>query len=1071
MAFRLHHSKTFRLCLPLALLLHSSFSLCAAAARSKSPNSVDFNREIRPILSENCYACHGPDANKRKAGLRLDIRTNAISELKSGNLAIVPGKPSESKLLDRITNKDDDERMPPPKTGKHLAAEQIETLRRWIEQGAEYKQHWAFIAPERPELPMVKNSRWPRNAVDDFILARLEKSRFAPEMEADKPTLIRRVTFDLTGLPPTVAEVDAFLADDRPDAYERLVDRLLSSPRYGEHMARYWLDVARYGDTHGLHLDNERSMWPYRDWVVNAFNRNEPFDRFTIEQLAGDLLPDPSQDQKVASGFNRCNVSTSEGGAIDEEFYVRYAVDRTEATAGVWMGLTVGCAVCHDHKYDPISQKEFYQLYAFFNNVSEKAMDGNALLPPPVMKIPTAEQKTKLAELNAKIGPTEQKIREMASKVKYKEPEKKAVAAASQPAGDAAGSGADKVLVSKPAGPTDFVWVDDDFPAGAKGEVNGGTPERQWIEGAQVYSGTRALTRRASGLAQDFFTGASHPLIFGKGDKIFAYVYLDPANPPKAIMLQYYTSEWLHRANWGDEDIISYGTKGTSQKFQVGPLPEAGKWVRLEVDADKLDLKAGAKVDGMAFTQFGGTVYWDKAGIVTATPQEDMSAISELAWEQQEKAKDSSALPRDILDAIKLARGKRSKEQTQLVHDYYIAYVYAPEHKTFEPYLKEIAGIKKQRDELDNSVPATMVMEELKDPRAAYILKRGDYDKREAMVTRAVPAVLPKLAAEKTTNRLDLARWLVSKEHPLTARVTVNRLWQQFFGTGLVKTANDFGSQGEFPINPELLDWLACEFRDGSDSAAAWDSKHMVRLLVTSSAYRQSSRVTPRKYEFDPENRFVSRGPRFRLDAEMIRDNALYVSGLLVEKMGGRGVRPYQPEGIWEAVGYTASNTAKFSQDHGEALYRRSLYTFWKRTAPPPSLITFDAPSRERFCTRRERTDTPLQALVTMNDVQFVEAARHFGERLIENGDTAEQRLEFGFQAVTSRHPSKAELQTLSNALIKFEKKYEANPAAAAQLISVGESPVNKNIKAPELAAYTMAASLLLNLDETLNKN
>jgi hypothetical protein len=454
-----------------------------------------------------------------------------------------------------------------------------------------------------------------------------------------------------------------------------------------------------------------------------------------------------------------------------------------------------------------------------------------------------------------------------------------------------------------------------------------------------------------------------------------------------------------------------------------------------------------------------------------------MSGVSQLAWEAQEKAKEPSTLPRDVLDAIKTR--KRTKEQSKLVREYYIAYVYTPTRKIFEPFLKEIADTKKQRDELDNSLPATMVMHEMEDPRAAYILKRGEYDKRGDQVPRGVPAVLPKLATDKTTNRLDFARWLVSKEHPLTARVTVNRFWQQFFGTGLVKTANDFGSQGEFPINPELLDWLACEFRDGPDSAnqksevggSNWDVKHLVRLIVTSAAYRQDGRVTERKYDLDPENRLLSRGSRFRLDAEMIRDNALFVSGLLVEKMGGHSVRPYQPEGIWEAVGYTASNTAKFTQDHGEALYRRSLYTFWKRTAPPPSLLTFDAPSRERFCTRRERTDTPLQALVTMNDIQFVEAARHFGERIIEHGCDPTERLDFGFRAVTARHPSASEMATLKSAYGKFLAKYEKSPASAQKLVAVGESPANKTLNPPEYAAYTMVASLLLNLDETLNKN
>jgi mono/diheme cytochrome c family protein len=1061
---------------------------------------VDFNRDIRPIFSDNCYTCHGPDAGKRKAGLRLDRQDDALAELKSGDHAIVPGDISKSALIARITSKDEDERMPPLKTGKHLTAEQIELLTKWIAQGAEWKKHWSFIAPERPDLPSVTNKRWPRNPIDEFILARLDREHLAPSREADKATLIRRVTFDLTGLPPTPPEVDAFLADSRADAYERLVDRLLASPRYGEHEARYWLDAARYGDTHGLHLDNERSLWPYRDWVINAFNKNMPFNEFTIEQLAGDLLPSPTLDQKVATGFNRCNVSTSEGGAIDEEFYVRYAVDRTETMATVWMGLTAGCAVCHDHKFDPISQKEFYQLYAFFNNVNEKAMDGNALLPPPILKVPSTDQKSKLKELNDKIGPTEKKMYEEAAKIKYVEPKRPKM-----------GTNA-----------MDFVWVEDDFPKGAKGEINGGTAERKWVTNQSkvsglesklanteskvlnpVFSGERALVRTDKGLAQDFFTGASQPLLVGKGDSLFAYVYLDPANPPKAIMLQYHTTEWLNRANWGDEDAIPYGAKGTSQKVLMGALPATGKWVRLEVEVSKLGLAAGAKIDGLAFTEFGGTVYWDKAGILTATPQEDLAGVSMLAWEAQEKAKTPSMLPRDILETIKLRPKQRTAAQTKAMTEYYIANIYEPEKATFEPFLKQIADVKKERDALDNSVAATMVMQDMEKPRGAFVLKRGQYDQRGDQVQPALPAILPPLPPGAPTNRLEFAKWLVSPEQPLTARVIVNRFWQQFFGTGLVKTASDFGSQGEWPSHPELLDWLACEFEAPStniqapdkdqspnnkvqtagnrgmseknnqslltSSRTGWDVKHLVRLIVTSAAYRQDAKVTPRLHEADPDNRLLARGPRFRLDAEEIRDEALYVSGLLVEKLGGKSVRPYQPEGIWEAVGYTASNTAKFTQDHGEALYRRSLYTFWKRTAPPPSLITFDAPSREKYCVRRERTDTPLQALVVMNDPQYVEAARHFGERLIQHSCDVEQRLDFGFRTVTARHPSRAEKAVLERALEKFEAKYEKDPEAAKKLIAVGESPAPEGEKPAELAAYTMVASLLLNLDEVLN--
>jgi hypothetical protein len=822
------------------------------------------------------------------------------------------------------------------------------------------------------------------------------------------------------------------------------VDRLLQSPRYGEHEARYWLDAVRYGDTHGLHLDNERSLWPYRDWVVNAFNRNLPFDQFTIEQIAGDLLPEPTREQKIASGYNRCNVSTSEGGAIDDEFYVRYAVDRTETTATVWMGLTVGCAVCHDHKYDPISQKEFYQMYAFFNNFNEKAMDGNALLPPPMLRLPTTEQADKLATLNESVAAMEERMRREAAKIEYSEPERE---------------------IKPPLeSPVEFVWADDDFPQGA--EVKSDGAPLRLVEGDKAYSGTRALARTDNGLAQDYFTKASQPLIVGKGDKLFAYVYLDPADPPKAIMLQFHTGEWAHRANWGDEDAIVYGEKGTSKKLLMGDLPKSGEWVRLEIEAAKLDLKPGAKIGGLAFTQFGGTVYWDKAGIVTKTPQEDFSGVSQLAWEAQEKVKEKRDLPKQVEDALKAPADKRTDEQKKLLREHYLANVYAPVRATFDPLVKELNATRKERDELDKSLVATMVSEEMEKPRGAFILRRGEYDKRGEAVQPGVPTVLPPLRAEGETNRLDFARWLVSPEHPLTARVTVNRFWQQFFGMGFVKTAGDFGAQGEAPSHPELLDWLATEF-----SSSGWDVKKLVRLIVTSATYRQNSAFNAKLLEVDPQNRLLARGPRFRLDAEMIRDNALSVSGLLVEKTGGRGARPYQPAGIWEAVGYTTSNTAKFEQDHGEALYRRSLYIFWKRTAPPPYLTAFDAPSREKYCTRRERTDTPLQALVTMNDPAFVEAARHLSARMIEHSPKADDRLEFGFRLVTARWPSSGERAILQGVLKEYLAKYQGNEEAAKKLISVGESPVNEKLAPTELAAYTMVANLLLNLDETLNKN
>jgi Protein of unknown function (DUF1553)/Protein of unknown function (DUF1549)/Planctomycete cytochrome C len=1014
-------------------------------AASLSSKTIDFNRDIRPILSDNCFNCHGPDEKRRKAKLRLDTADGATAD-HDGKQAIKPKDIQASELWRRINAKDPDDIMPPPDSNKKLTSDQIQTLRRWIEAGAQYKGHWAFEAPQKPELPKISNKRWARNEIDYFIGAGLEAKKLKPESEASKEKLIRRVTFDLTGLPPTPEEVDAFLADKKAGAYERLVDRLLNSPRYGEHQALYWLDAVRYGDTHGLHLDNERSMWPYRDWVVKAFNENMPFDQFTIWQIAGDELPNATREQKVASGYNRCNVTTSEGGAIDEEFYVRYAVDRTETTCVVWMGLTAGCAVCHDHKFDPIKQKEFYSLYAFFNNCTEKAMDGNALLTPPTIKLPSPEDEKMLAEYDKEIAGIKKEKVEAVKKADYKEP--------------------GPMQLKEVPEAREVVYVEDEFPADTKAGKVDGTPDIQWVtsENGQVFSGKKAIKRTATGLAQDVFEKAKKPMIVSSGDKLFAYVYLDPTNRPKSIMLQFHTTDWNYRANWGDEDAIPYGEKGKEQKLIMGALPAAGQWVRLEVETEKLKMKPGLRINGLAFTQFGGTVYWDKAGVVTKLEQEDRSTESQWAWETHTKAENAVGLPADIGKIVQAE--KRSEAEEKKLRNYYLENVCAETRKLLQPINEKMNSVLTKRKELDAKIPATLVMQEMEKPRGAFVLHRGEYDKRGEEVQPGVPQFLPPLPKTDKTNRLALAQWLVSTNHPLTSRVIVNRYWQQFFGTGLVKTAQDFGSQGEWPSNPELLDWLACHFME-----SGWDVKQMHRLMVTSAAYRQDSRVTPKKLEVDPENRLVSRGPRFRLDAEEIRDNALYASGLLLEKVGGHGVRPYQPEGIWEAVGYTASNTAKYTQEHGDALYRRSLYTFWKRTAPPPSMITFDAPSREKYCVRRERTDTPLQALVTMNDTQFVEAARHLAERMLQHDKNAEQRLDYGFRLLTARHPSSFEKTVLKEALEKHLAKYCKDEEGAKKLIAVGEKPAGKEVNASELAAYTMLASLLLNLDEVVTRN
>jgi hypothetical protein len=1023
--------------------------LCLPAAARAEDGRINFDRDIRPILSNNCFKCHGPDHKQRKAGLRLDLREGALAELKSGNRAIVPGKPEDSALAARITAADPQERMPPLSSGKKLSQEQVQLLIKWVEEGAEYRDHWSFIPLRRPELPPVKNLAFVHNPLDQFVLARLEHEGLRPSPPADKATLIRRVTYDLTGLPPTPAELDAFLGDHSAEAYERLVDRLLASPRYGEHMARYWLDAVRYGDTHGLHFDNERSLWPYRDWVIKSFNHNMPFDRFTIEQLAGDLLPNPTREQRIATGFNRCNVTSNEGGSIDEELLMRYAVDRTEAVSTVFLSLTLGCAVCHDHKFDPVTQKEFYQLYAFFNSASDKAMDDNIAAPPPILKLTTPDEEAKLISLDGRTAAVRHDIAEKLAAIDYVDPTPMAGVASAQ--ADASKR-------------KEYVWIDDDLPAGAK--PHGDSPwEFVWIGDGPVYSGARSSKRTAMGLSQHYFTKANPGLRVGKGDKLFAYVYLDPGNPPKSIMLQFNDGTWEHRAFWG-EDLIAFGTTGTSAHVEMGPLPEVGRWVRLEVDAAKVGLKPDSVLNGWAFTQYGGTVFWDKAGIVTRTPQAGVQFESLVAWEATERTRKSKSLPKPVQEALQADPAKRNGEQKKLLHDYFLENIYPKTRSLFDPLNQQLDSLNKERTALDAKIPATMVMANLHQSREAFVHIRGAYDKKGEKVTPNTPAVLPPMPKDAPKNRLGLARWLVDRSQPLTARVIVNRFWQQYFGRGIVNTANDFGVQGEWPTHPELLDWLAAEFMD-----SGWDVKHMQKLIVMSNIYRQSSTITSELLHRDPENALLARGPRFRMDAEMVRDTALAASGLLVEKFGGRSVKPYQPPGLWEAVGFLGSNTRVFKRDSGDALYRRSVYTFWKRTSPPPSLTTFDAPSRETCTVRRPRTNTPLQALTLMNDEQFVEAARHLARRMVnEGGKTPEDRLAYGFRLATSRRPDTADLDTLTKLYEQQLAYYRAEKDAAIKLLSVGASNRDEALDPGEYAAWTMMANLLLNLDEAITK-
>jgi len=1007
---------------------------------------IDFSRDILPLLSENCFQCHGPDAANREAGLRLDNREGTLAGLDSGQFGVVPGKSDASAVYQRLTSDDPDERMPPSDSGKKLSAAEISRIKAWIDGGAQWTGHWAFESPRKPAIPNRVEEWNSENPIDRFIQSRLLATKLQPEPQASKETLIRRVSLDLTGLPPTIKETDNFLADNSPHAFESVVDRLLDSQQYGEHMARFWLDAARFADTHGLHLDNERSIWPYRDWVIGAFNRNMPFDQFTVEQLAGDLLPNPTLQQRVATGFNRCNVTTSEGGSIDEEYYMRYAVDRVETTSTVWLGLTAGCAVCHDHKFDPLSQKEFYQLYSYFFSLTEKAMDGNALLPPPAVKVPNATQLAGQERLTKQLAAVKKEIATAITEREYIDP----LAGATLP----------------PLQQQDRIWFDDAPPEGAKPEGNDPEPWK-YVSAPDhpVLSGKTATVRTGVGLTQHFFTGAKKPLVISANDRLFAYVYLAPQNPPETLQLQFNDGSWEHRAYWGADKAHGAG-KNNASNLRIGDLPETGKWVRLEVPASAVGLKAGARLNGWAFTQFKGTVYWDKAGIIAVAPLTSEQQESLAAWEHFRATVKHPALPADTQKILDVEKEKRSADQTKQLTRYYLQHVNPTSREYFAKPLGQQATWEKELANLNKAIPSTLVMEERKEPRQAHILERGEYTLKREKVSSQVPLWLGTSTADMPANRLGLAKWLVSPTHPLTARVTVNRFWQYYFGTGLVKTAEDFGIQGEHPSHPELLDWLAVDFIESD-----WDVKRLQKLLVMSATYRQSSKVSAAKLAVDSENRLVSRGPRFRLDAEVIRDQALAVSGLLTSEIGGKSVRPYQPAGLWKPVGFGGSNTSVFKQDTGAKLYRRSMYTFWKRTSPPPTMTAFDAPNRETCQVRRARTNTPLQALVLMNDVQFVEAARKVAEHVMSDGGSdVDQQITFAFRSVLTRRPSATELGSLSRLFHDFYDEFEDNPDAAKKLLAVGESARDESLDANELGAWTMIVHLLLNLSETVTK-
>ncbi len=998
---------------------------------------VDFNRDIRPILSDTCFKCHGPDEATREADLRLDTQDGLLE-----SDMIEPGDAENSHLLERILTDDASELMPPPNSGRKLTEKQKQLIKKWIEQGAKFSQHWSFESIRKPEVPKVAET-WSKNPIDAFVYRRMKDSDLSPAEEADRATLCRRLYLDLTGLLPTPKELEQFLQDKSPNAYEKLVDRLLASQHYGEHMARYWLDYARYGDTHGLHLDNYREMWLYRDWVVNSFNRNQSFRQFGIEQLAGDLLKSPSENQLIATGFNRAHVTTGEGGSIKEEVYVRNVIDRVSTMGTVFMGLTVGCAQCHDHKFDPISQKEFYQLFAYFNSLEADPMDANRKDHPPNLRVADEKQKKEIQSFEESLTKQRAELAQFLAEFEYAEP-------------------ANADVIKDFDEPRDFVWIEDDAPMGASKQGNW-----RFTKGNEPkFSGANANFEEAAAFTQHFFINAPQPLEVGPGDRLFTYVFIDPKKLPKEIMLQFNDGTWEHRVYWG-ENLIDWGNNNSPSRLHKGKLPEAGKWVRLEVAAEEVGFTKPAKIHGWAFSQFGGKVYWDRAGVKSKRNQSfEFRSLNQ--WAQFASDGKIAGVPKDIQVLAKKALDKRSEPEQKRLREYFLSNVFPGSKAEVQKRNQSITQTQNQLNQFRQKLPTTLIYKERKQPKPAFYLKRGQYDAKGEQVQRATPEALPGFSKEWPNNRLGLAYWLFSKKHPLTSRVTVNRFWQQIFGTGIVKTSEDLGSQGEWPSHPELLDFLSADFMEND-----WDVKRLMRMIVTSKTYRQSAKVTDRKLEVDPENRLLARGPRFRVDAETLRDIALGASGLLNLKMGGPSVKPPQPDGLWFAVGYSDSNTVRFKKDAGnEKVHRRSLYTFWKRTSPPPQMSIADAPSRESCVARRERTNTPMLALMLMNDPQYVEAARYLGQlTLDQNSQSDTRRIEFVFMRSLQRKPTKLESDLILRLLQSNREEFKRNLEAAKKLVAIGEKPADKKYDPAELASWTMIANVLLNMDEFISKN
>ncbi len=993
------------------------------------PEKIEYNRDVRPILADNCFKCHGFDKNARKADLRLDSFAGATAADKDGVRAIVPGKLDDSDMHERIHSSDPDDIMPPPKSERKLSARQIAILDRWVAQGAEYQPHWAYIAPVKATPPAAEQTGFSRNAIDHFVLAHLRDAHLEHAPEADRITLCRRLNLDLLGLPPTPEEVDAFVHDQSPDAYEKLVEKLLASPRFGERLAAYWLDLVRYADSIGYHSDNPRNVWPYRDWVIRAFNDNKPFNQFTIEQLAGDLLPNATLEQKVASAFNRLNMTTEEGGAQAKEYEGKTVTDRVKAVGTAWLAQTIMCAECHDHKYDPITSRDFYSLGAFFADIKESAIgrreDG--------MLVPTPEQSAKLGEIDTRLARLKQQL------------------AAPSPELDAAQAEWEAAII---AGPPELPWtplhVEKAF--GDKASqlvVRADETIKVEVAGSpaiDTYHIETKLPAGTTGLRLEVLTSQSLPA----------------GGPGRASNGNFVLNEFTVKSD-GKKLKLSRGTA----TFEQGGFPAK----------DAIDGVTDKKDNGWAVMGNVGkpaTAYFQLEKPVTAeTPVAismeqkygDNHTLGKFRLSVTTAAgpveAPNASVPPDVLAALKVPKAQRTSEQRgKIVEAFHAA---APQ---LAPVREQIASTQKEREEFEKTIGRCLVSEHTDSLRTVRIRPRGNWqDDSGDIVKPAVPHFLPQPAAavERQLTRLDLGKWLVDRQNPLTARVFVNRLWRMYFGMGLSKTLEDMGTQGEVPAMQPLLDWMACEFMD-----SGWDVKHMVRLMVTSGAYRQSSVASQEMLKNDPFDRELARQSRFRLDAELVRDNALAISGLLVEKIGGPSVKPYQPAGYWENLNFPAR---EWQADKDENQWRRGLYTWWQRSYLQPSMVAFDAPSREDCTAERMRSNIPQQALVLLNDPTYVEAARAFATHIMrEGGAEAEKRITWAWRRATSRPPGEKEMQTLLTLLDDHMAIYAANPEEAKKLLKVGNAFAPADFDPVQLAAWTSVARVILNLHETVTR-